>query len=64
MQLDQYQLALDDCEMALKISPRHIKAIARKGKALTRLFRCKEAIELMEIERSIEPNGHYDQVIK
>merc|ERR1712057_24994 len=54
--------ALEDCEHALAINPRYMKALHRKGKALYELHRYEEAVQsfqlaLMESPGNTQING-------
>merc|ERR1719335_1117675 len=62
LKLDNPAGALEDCEHALAINPRYMKALHRKGKALYELQRYEEAVQcfqlaLMESPGNTQING-------
>jgi len=62
LKLDNARGALEDCEHALAINPRYMKALHRKGKALYELERYEEAVQsfqlaLMESPGNTQING-------
>merc|ERR1711959_463745 len=62
LKLDNAAGALEDCEHALAINPRYMKALHRKGKALYELQRYEEAVQcfqlaLMESPGNTQING-------
>jgi len=62
LKLNNAKGALEDCEMALAINPRYMKALHRKGKALYELARYEDAVEcfqlaLMESPGNTQING-------
>lgn len=62
LKLNNAKGALEDCEMALAINPRYMKALHRKGKALYELARYEDAVQcfqlaLMESPGNTQING-------
>lgn len=62
LKLQKFAPALEDCEHALAVNPRYMKALHRKGKALYELQRYEEAVQsfqlaLMESPGNTQING-------
>merc|ERR1712139_764343 len=62
LKLQKFAPALEDCEHALAVNPRYMKALHRKGKALYELHRYEEAVQsfqlaLMESPGNTQING-------
>jgi|Transcript_37680 tetratricopeptide (TPR) repeat protein len=62
LKLQRFAPALEDCEHALAVNPRYMKALHRKGKALYELQRYEEAVQsfqlaLMESPGNTQING-------
>ena len=54
--LEEYELSLKDAEKAMKLNPDYKKPYLRKGKALEKLNRKKEALEVYELGLQKDPN--------
>lgn len=57
LKLDRAQAALEDCEHALAINPRYMKALHRKGKALYELRRDEEAVKFFQLALGESPGN-------
>lgn len=57
LKLDNARGALEDCEEALRLNPRHVKALHRKGKALHELRRFEEAVVSFQRALVVSPGN-------
>merc|ERR1719450_1880102 len=57
LKLENPSGALEDCEHALAINPRYMKALHRKGKALYELARYEEAVQSFQLALQESPGN-------
>jgi tetratricopeptide (TPR) repeat protein len=53
----KYQKALNDCEACLKMEPENVKALFRKGQALSEMRNHREACDTFEQVLAIDPSN-------
>merc|ERR1711920_924894 len=57
LKLEKPEAALDDCENSLKLNPRYMKALHRKGKALHELMHYEEAVHCFQAALAQSPGN-------
>merc|ERR1712217_542657 len=57
LKLEKLEAALEDCEESLRLNPRYMKALHRKGKALHELRQYEDAVHCFQAALALSPGN-------
>jgi len=63
IRLGKFEDAMEDCEQALSLQPKYVKAYYRKAKCLDELDRTKEAVEILKHSLKYERNNNTERLL-
>jgi len=61
---DKYEEGLRDCEAALAIDPKYVKALFRKAKCLDKLGKTNKAVETLQLSLKIHRNADSEKLLE